>query len=142
MHTIKWFLLLLVVLFALSCKCRKQAEKSVAPTDPKPIEIVAVEKQAPVEEPDNIIISFTSRGEGIDRELMGQFQNLLADYREQYPDFVTVNTFVYGREGETEFCIYFVLDDPSLKERFLNETGMLLIGQPKIFLVRGGKCRK
>jgi hypothetical protein len=133
--------MLLTILLAGGCKCRQKTQPAKEDVPAEAVAEIALEKEELPDYSNVMTVNFISRGEGIDHAARRAFDELLKTYAENHPDFITVQIKNWGREGEKEYCIHFVLDDESLRIKFLEETQALLTDNERVFVQNGVKCK-
>lgn len=83
-----------------------------------------------------LIVSFASKGEGINLEKQTEFLDFVSKYKNK-PSYVTI---LWGREGETDYC--FELKELSKKEtkKFIQKIRQLFLGKELIFVEENKSC--
>lgn len=84
-----------------------------------------------------VVVSFTSRGEGIDYKTAETFENWVKD-QPKHPAYTKTH---YGREGETCYCLK--LNELSTREQeiFIRDLRTLLTDKPLIFIAEYAPCK-
>ena len=84
----------------------------------------------------DLVVTFFSKGAGIDRNTYAEFTNFLTD---QHPD-LDYSESTHGREGETDFCFdlsSFKKDD---KNKFLTEAKAILSKSEIVRIQENSPC--
>lgn len=84
-----------------------------------------------------LVVSFTSKGEGIDYKTKEEFENWL-----KMRGNVTWETKNYGREGETNFCFFLTNMDARQQEIFVRDVRTQLTGKETVFVEEYAPCDK
>jgi hypothetical protein len=136
--------ILMPVFFLSSCKTLKK--NPVESTHEETIEVDDGEIAYEMEDIDrienNFLVNFLSRGEGINHEMKAEFDEFLKNFEKEHNDFLRVSVLHWGREGETEYCIYFMIDDQSLRETFIEEVENMMSEANLVIVSKNRKCRK
>lgn len=107
---------------------------TVSSGDPNP---VVTNVQADSANLYRVVVSFTSRGEGIDYKTAETFENWVKD-QPKHPAYTKTH---YGREGETCYCLK--LNELSTREQeiFIRDLRTLLTDKPLIFIAEYAPCK-
>ena len=84
----------------------------------------------------SLVVTFFSKGDGVDRKNFGEFKNLLA---EKYSKLEYTET-KYGREGETIFCFDLSIFKEKNREEFIEETKLILLKSTSVRLEENIPC--
>jgi len=84
-----------------------------------------------------LVVSFTSKGSGIDYAAKEEFEKWLGERGN-----VTWTTVTYGREGETNFCFQLKNMDSRQQEIFIRDVRTHLTGNDRIFVEEYAPCDK
>ncbi len=137
-------IVLMPVFLLASCKTMKKT--TVESVHEETIEVengeIAYEMEDVERIEDNLVVNFISRGEGINHEMRSEFDEFLKNFEREHTHFLRVSILHWGREGETEYCIYFMDDDQSLRDTFTENVENMLDGAELVFVSKGRKCRK
>lgn len=100
MRIILWSLL--VVVLASGCKPKQNGVTSTPAPAPTPTsDEIEAKKQAY----NNIVISFYSKGEGVNVKAVETIEDFLKKYSAEINQPIPYNKISWGREGEVDFCI-------------------------------------
>lgn len=84
-----------------------------------------------------LVVSFTSKGAGIDHKTKDEFEKWLAQRGD-----ATWETTTYGREGETNFCFRLANMDSRRQEIFVKDVRTFLSGKETVFVEEYAPCDK
>ncbi|MES2133094.1 MAG: hypothetical protein V4506_12140 [Bacteroidota bacterium] len=113
---------------SMSCKSQKNTTTTAATTDS------AADSK---EQTYRLIVSFTSKGAGVNAEKRTAF---LA-YVESHPKKPANKAVLWGREGETDYCLS--LKELSKKEQtdFINDVKKVVSGSDQVILSENAICQ-
>lgn len=95
----KLFFLIAIISLACPFVCCKSKKAATATTESTPVTVEKTIEESPVQKY-RLIISFISKGEGIDSKRRQEFLTFV----ETHPKKPVFNTVNWGREGETDYC--------------------------------------
>ena len=130
-------LFLLVLIIEAGCHCEKKSAVT------KPVgenNIQAVSDAAP--SPSNLVVSFFSKGNGINREAAGNLEKFLTEYIRKTNTTVTYKKTGWGREGETDYCISLSAMNTGQRSKFIAAIKDLLRPVETIHLFENRPCRE
>ncbi len=84
-----------------------------------------------------LVVSFTSKGEGIDHKTKEEFEKWLGERGN-----VTWETKTFGREGETNFCFFLKNMDGRQQDIFVRDVRTYLTGKETVFVEEYAPCDK
>jgi hypothetical protein len=111
----------------MCCKTKKQASTSETST--------AVSE--PQTEKYRLIISFISKGAGVD----GEKRQAILNYIEKHPKKPVNKPILWGREGETDFCLNLKELSKSEQETFISEIKKIAGNSDLIFISENAECQ-
>jgi len=88
-----------------------------------------------------VVVSFYSRGEGIDDVAVGAFKNFISDFQSNQPNTITVEETPWGREGEIDYCIQFTGNNAAFQTDFVATIKSLLIDCQLAHILENNICR-
>jgi hypothetical protein len=129
-------LLFAVILFA-SCNCEKKAIETKPAEAPKA-------QQSPsdgVNALNNLVVSFYSKGSGIDRDAWRRFEDFLVSYSAKTNTPVPYKKIGWGREGEFDFCVTLSAMTAGQRDKFIAEARELLKPVELVHIYENRPCR-
>lgn len=157
MKKILYPLILLALAAAPACKSKKMAQNT-DPAKPEPVaQSTTVTTPAPVPDavtpdPGNVgatgsealgtddnsrlLVSFISKGEGIDYKTSEVFEKFLAEYRPA----VTYEKVHWGREGEIDYCLKLTELSTKDQDKFVQDARIALANKPLVLIEENTPC--
>ena len=124
-------------IMATGCHCaKKYAEQK--PADEKKVQEVSDAGQSL----NNLVVSFYSKGSGINREAAGKLEKFLSGYIGKTNTPVTWKRTGWGREGETDYCISLSGMNTGQRDKFIAEIKDLLRSAETVHLFENRPCRE
>lgn len=89
-----------------------------------------------------LVISFISRGSGIDRDTKKNVLTFIENYNKEHHTNLVYETIRWGREGEVDFC--FSLSELKKKEqnKFIQELKSLVVNSENVRIAENTEKRK
>jgi len=88
-----------------------------------------------------VVVSFYSKGEGIDEKALINFSNFLQYFQEQYKITIPFQKTPWGREGEVDYCVDLKNLDFEKQNLFLLQTREILIQSQLVHIVENAPCK-
>ena len=88
----------------------------------------------------NLIVSFVSEGEGIDRKSLIDFENFIKKYKTVNSCHLEFKTHNWGREGELDYCI--TASDPACMKEFLLGVQKQFKGNSRVLIQENTFCKE
>lgn len=89
----------------------------------------------------SLVVSFFSKGEGIDLNAMEQFETFLNQTKKKEGSRFSFEGYPWGREGEIDFCIRLENLTAEDKEIFIREAEKITASSKLVHLRRNAECR-
>ena len=124
-------------IIAAGCHCEKKTVES-KPADEKKVQEVSDAGQSL----NNLVVSFFSKGNGINREAAGNLEKFLTEYIRKTNTTVTYKKTGWGREGETDYCISLSAMNTGQRSKFIAAIKDLLRPVETIHLFENRPCRE
>jgi len=134
----KIFLSLLLVLFLCSCHNQKKAAET-KPAEAPPSESVSGDEAASL---NNLMVSFYSRGAGINRKAVIELEDFLIEYSRSTNTQIPYKKIAWGKEGEVDFCIPLSNMIKGQREKFLRLVKDILRLADTVHLYENRPCRE
>lgn len=142
----------------LAVKEVKEYEEEVIATNKKPVlveseielESVKIIKEEPEvitreeskEELFSMVVSFFSRGSGIDFMVAREYESLVKKYETSHPEKFTAERFGWGREGEVDYCIEFGELNKNIARAFLEESREITDKTDRVHVKMDTECKR
>lgn len=142
----------------LAVKEVKEYEEEVIATDEKPVlvepeielESVKIIKEEPKvisseeskEELFSMVVSFFSRGAGIDFMVAREYESLVKKYETAHPEKFTAERVGWGREGELDYCIQFGDLNKNIAREFVNQSRVITDKTDLVHVKMDSECRR
>ena len=132
--------ILTVLLFAAvliaSCNCEKKVLEA------KPAEAAKAQQVSDdVVALNNLVVSFYSKGAGIDRDAWRRFEDFIVSYAAKTNTPVPFKKVAWGREGEVDFCVTLSAMTPGQRDKFVAEARELLKSVELVHIYENRPCR-
>jgi hypothetical protein len=101
MRIIFWSVVIAVLTFGCKPKQNVASSKSPASAPAATSDEIEAKNQAY----NNVVISFYSKGEGVNAKAVETIENFLKEYPSKVHHAIPYNKISWGREGEIDFCI-------------------------------------
>src|SRR5262245_44946950 len=95
-------ILFLILIATLSFGCKPKQKVAAAPPPPP---ATSDEMAAKQEAYNNMVISFYSKGEGVNAKAVEAIENFLVEYASKIKRTIPYTKTRWGREGEVDFCV-------------------------------------
>ncbi|HLG33768.1 MAG TPA: hypothetical protein VI757_02725 [Bacteroidia bacterium] len=130
--------LVLVTLIIISgCHCEKKPAATIPAEAPKTQTVQSDEIQSL----NNLLVSFYSKGSGINREAAGKFDNFLMEYIRKTNTKITYKKTGWGREGELDYCISLSVMNSEQRSKFITAVKDNLRQVELVHLFENHPCR-
>ena len=121
-----------------SCHCEKQMQQQPTRAEtPK----TQSEPSDAVQSIGNLVVSFYSRGNGINREAAGKLENFLIQYSQRTHSEISYRKVPWGREGEVDFCIPLAGMNSGQRDKFISSVKELLRTAETVHIMENSPCR-
>ena len=97
-------------------------------------------EQKKMQDGSRLVISFISKGGGIDRKTKKSFEKMIVDFNTANKCNVVYTLKTWGKEGERDYCFSFGQGD--FLEKFVSEAKEKLKGKELIQVKENTECRK
>ena len=87
----------------------------------------------------HLVVSFFSRGQGVDSETHKSFKEFITPYDSTGQ--ITADKYHWGREGETDYCIRFVSLDAAKQQEFTTQAKAILARSTLVHVEENADCK-
>lgn len=88
-----------------------------------------------------LIVSFISKGSGLDPKAKQAFSQYLTDYEAKTKIKVAFDKFAWGKEGETDYCFKLIELSIDQQSAFVSDLKTKLSGSDRVLYEENAECR-
>jgi hypothetical protein len=137
------FILIAVLFAGVSCKSSKNtanASTGNASSNAQTTNEQKTNKVTLAADEYRFIVSFISFGGGPDFKTVEAFKKYIEEYNEKHKKKAVVETFPWGREGESDYCFKLADLSETEQENFINGAGTILAKSDRVRASQNSKC--
>jgi hypothetical protein len=133
---IKLKIILVVVTIIAGCHCEKKTVET-KPVDAPKAQVPSDDIQAL----NNLVVSFYSKGSGINREGVGKLEKFITDYSKRTNTQISYKKVGWGKEGEADYCISLSVMNNEQRSKFIASVNDILRSVETVHLFENRPCR-
>ena len=137
MHILKTGTILLAFIVVAAC----HSEKKAAESKPSPAPAAKTVSDDDATALNNLIVSFYSKGSGIDREAAGNLEHYISEYIRKTGTKVAWKKTAWGKEGETDYCISLSVMNNEQRSKFITAVKDVLRSVETVHIYENRPCR-